>query len=142
MKVPMLQELRAALILVVEDVQEISDGIERLLKTDGYRVALARDELHAIESVQLTRPDLMLISWTGLSGEVLATVRRIRERSAVGNEIPVVFWVEDVDEGEEVALEENVYLTCPDNFNQLRHFLGRLLHERSTVAVSLPRNQL
>ena len=62
----MLQELRPALILVVEDVHEISDGIERLLKTDGYRVALARDELHAIESVQLTRPDLILMGLDGI----------------------------------------------------------------------------
>jgi len=38
----MLEELRADLILVVEDVRETSDGIERLLKADGYRVALAR----------------------------------------------------------------------------------------------------
>jgi DNA-binding response OmpR family regulator len=131
MKVSMLQELRAALILVVEDVHEISDGIERLLKTDGYRVALARDELHAIESAQLTRPDLMLISWTGLSAEVLATVCRIRERAGVAHQIPLVFWVEDIDEGEEVTLEGNVYLTRPDNFNQLRGLLAHLLDERS-----------
>ena len=128
----MLEELRADLILVVEDVRETSDGIERLLKTDGYRVALARDELHAIESVQLTRPDLILVNWTGLSGQVLATVRRMRERSAVGNQIPVVFWVEDLDQGEEIALEENVHLTRPDNFNQLRDLLARLLDERSS----------
>jgi CheY-like chemotaxis protein len=51
----MLGELRADLILVVEDVRETSDGIERLLKADGYRVALARDELDAIESVKLRR---------------------------------------------------------------------------------------
>ena len=48
----MLEELRADLILVVEDVRETSDGIERLLKADGYRVALARDELDAIESAK------------------------------------------------------------------------------------------
>ena len=123
----MLETLRTALILVVEDVHETSDGIERLLKTDGYRVALARDELHAIESAQLTRPDLILMSWTGLSGEVLATVHRIRERAALGDQIPVVFWVEDIDEGEEVAIGGNVYLTRPDSFNQLRGFLARLL---------------
>ena len=46
----MLEELRADLILVVEDVRETSEGIERLLKADGYRVSLARDELDAIES--------------------------------------------------------------------------------------------
>jgi CheY-like chemotaxis protein len=137
----MLEKLRADLILVVEDVRETSDGIERLLKTDGYRVALASDELHAIESVQLTRPDLILVSWTGLPGQVLATVRRLRERSAVGDQIPVVFWVEDLGQGEEVALEENVHLTRPDNFNQLRGLLARLLDERAG-AMSSPRNKL
>jgi len=127
----MLEEVRADLILVVEDVRETSDGIERLLKADGYRVSLARDELDAIESAKLRRPDLILVTWTGLSGEVLATVCRIRERSAVGDQIPVVFWVEDLDQGE-VALEENVHLTRPDNFNQLRDLLARLLDERSS----------
>ena len=106
----MLEELRADLILVVEDVRETSDGIEGLLKADGYRVALARDELDAIESAKLRRPDLILVSWTGLSGEVLATGCRIRERAAVGDQVPVVFWVEDIDEGEEVAVSGNVHL--------------------------------
>lgn len=123
----MLEKVRAALILVVEDVHEISDGIERLLKTDGYRIALARDELEAIESARLMRPDLILVNWTGLSGEVLATGRRIREQSAIEDQIPVIFWVEDIDEGEEVALEGNVYLTRPDSFNQLRGLLAHLL---------------
>jgi len=127
----MLEELRSDLILVVEDVRETSDGIERLLKADGYRVALARDELDAIESAKLRRPDLILVSWTGLSGEVPATVCRIRERAAVGDQIPVVFWVEDIDEGEEVAVGGNVHLMRPDSFNQLRGLLARLLDESS-----------
>jgi DNA-binding response OmpR family regulator len=127
----MLEELRADLILVVEDVRETSDGIERLLKADGYRVALARDELDAIENAKLRRPDLILVSWTGLSGEVLATVSRMRERAAVGDQIPVVFWVEDIDEGEEVAVGGNVHLMRPDSFNQLRGLLARLLDESS-----------
>ena len=58
----MLEELRADLILVVEDVHETSEGIESLLKADGYRVALARDEVDAIESAKLRRPDLILLS--------------------------------------------------------------------------------
>ena len=127
----MLEELRADLILVVEDVHETSEGIERLLKADGYRVALARDEVDAIESAKLRRPDLILVSWTGLSGEALATVCRIREQMAVGDQIPVVFWVEDIDEGEEVAVGGNVHLMRPDSFNQLRGLLARLLDERS-----------
>ena len=125
----MLEELRAALILVVEDVHEISDGIERLLKADGYRVVLASDELEGIKSAQLTPPDLILVNWTGLSGEVLPVVQRIRERAAVGDQIPVVFWIEDIDEGEEVEIARNVFLTRPDSFNQLRGLLARLLDQ-------------
>lgn len=125
----MLEELRAALILVVEDVHEISDGIERLLKADGYRVVLASDELEGIKSALLTPPDLILVNWTGLSGEVLAVVQRIRERAAVGDQIPVVFWIEDIDEGEEVEIARNVFLTRPDSFNQLRGLLARLLDQ-------------
>ena len=133
----MLEQLRTALILVVEDVHEISDGIEKLLKADGYRIALARDELEAIESAQLTRPDLILVNWTGLSGEVLAIVRRIRERLSFGDQIPVVFWIEDIDEGEEVEVAGNVFLTRPDSFNQLRGLFARLLdREMRRVHVS------
>jgi len=122
----MLEDLRP-LILVVEDVHEISDGIEKLLKADGYRVVLARDEVEGIESAQLTRPDLILVNWTGLSGQVLPVVHRLRERSAIGDQIPVIFWIENIDEGEEVEVAANVFLTRPDSFNQLRDLLARLL---------------
>ena len=133
----MLEELKAALILVVEDVHEISDGIERLLKADGYRVVLASDELEGIKSAQLTPPDLILMNWTGLSGEVLPVVHRIREGAGIGDQIPVVFWIEDIDEGEEVEIARNVFLTRPDSFNQLRGLLARLLdREVGRVQVS------
>jgi CheY-like chemotaxis protein len=36
------------LILVVEDVEETRDGIEKLLEADGYRVDPAREEEDAI----------------------------------------------------------------------------------------------
>jgi len=45
-----------SIILVVEDVNETRDGIEKLLKADGYRVTLARDEKDAIESAQREPP--------------------------------------------------------------------------------------
>jgi DNA-binding response OmpR family regulator len=142
MKIFDVKELRADLILVVEDIHETSDGIKRLLEADGYRVALAANELDAIESARLRLPDLILVTWTGLAGEIPATVRRIRERAAVADQIPVVFWVEDLDEGEEVVFEENVYLTRPDSFNQLRGLLARLLEVSSRVAMSSPQNEL
>jgi len=116
------------MILVVEDVQETREGIERLLLVDGYRVALARDEKDGIESAQRQRPDLILVSLAGVPREVILSARRIREQAAIGEDVPVVvFCVEEIPQGDEIAIGENVHVTRPDNFNQLRSLLARLL---------------
>ncbi len=121
------------IILVVEDVHETRDGIEKLLMADGYRVALARDEHDAIESAHRTRPDLILVSLAGLPLDVMLSARSIQRRAEVGEHVPVVvFCIEGLAEGEEVEIEENVYLTRPDNFNQLRRFIARLLNKTQT----------
>ncbi len=117
-------------ILVVEDVHETRDGIERLLMVDGYRVTLARDEPDGIESAQRQRPDLILVSLAGLPGEVIVSAHRIRESAAIGEDVPVVvFCVEEIAEGDEIAIGKNVHIARPDNFNQLRSLLARLLRE-------------
>jgi CheY-like chemotaxis protein len=118
------------IILVVEDIAETRDGIEKLLQTDGYRVALADGELEAIESAGQTCPDLILVSLAGRPREVILAARRIRERAGVGKHVPVVvFCIEDIGEGDEVDIGGNVYSTRPDNFNQLRRLLARLLYK-------------
>ena len=117
------------IILVVEDVQETREGIEKLLLVDDYRVALARDELDGIESARRQRPDLILVSLAGLPREVILSARRIRESAAIGEDVPVVvFCVDEIAQGDEIAIGENVHVTRPDNFNQLRSLLARLLH--------------
>jgi len=116
------------IILVVEDVHETRDGIEKLLTADGYRVALARDEVDAIEIARVKHPDLILVSLAGFPREVVASARRIREQALVGDEVPVViFCIEEIAEGDEIAIGQNVHITRPDNFNQLRNLLIRLL---------------
>lgn len=125
------EAITTSLILVVEDVHETRDGIEKLLSADHYRVALARDERDAIESVCRMRPDLILVSLAGLPGKVILTAQQIRDNIDAGEQIPVVvFCIEDLAEGEEVAIGRNVYLTRPDNFNQLRSLLARLLQAK------------
>jgi two-component system, OmpR family, response regulator MprA len=117
------------IILVVEDIQETREGIERLLMVDGYRIALARDEQDGIESAQRQRPDLILVSLAGIPREVILSARRIRESAAIGEDVPVVvFCIDEIAEGDEIAIGENVHVTRPDNFNQLRGLLKRLLH--------------
>ena len=118
------------IILVVEDVHETRDGIEKLLIVDGYRVALARNEQDGIESAQRQRPDLILMSLAGTMRDVIICARRIRESAAIGEDVPVVvFCVEEIPEGDEVEIGKNVHVARPDNFNQLRGLLARLLRK-------------
>jgi CheY-like chemotaxis protein len=120
------------LILVVEDVYETRAGIATLLEANGHRVALASTEGQTRKSTRLERPNLILVSGSGLRDNVLVMVERIRKEVAVGYEVPVVvFCAQDISEGEEVAINGNVYLTNPDNFNQLRSLVARLLLETS-----------
>ena len=122
------------IILVVEDVHETRDGIEKLLKVDGYRVVLARDESDAIESAQRQRPDLILVSLAGSASEVLGSARRIRESAAVGDDVPVViFCFDEIPGGAEVAIGNNIHIAQPDNFNELRALLSRLLRRLPTA---------
>ena len=85
------------IILVVEDVQETREGIEKLLLVDGYRVTLARDEQDGIESARRQRPDLILVSLAGIPREVILSARRVRERAAIAEDVPVVvFCIDDI----------------------------------------------
>ena len=118
------------IILVVEDILETREGIEKLLVVDGYGVALARDEQDGIESARRQRPNLILVSLAGVPGDVIVSARRIRDSAAIGEDVPVVvFCVDEIAEGDEVAIGQNVHVTRPDNFNQLRALLARLLLE-------------
>jgi hypothetical protein len=59
---------------------------------------------------------------------VVLAATRIRESANADERVPVViFCVEGVAEGCEIAIGQNIHLTLPDNFNQLRGLLSRLL---------------
>src|SRR5262249_35759740 len=117
------------IILVVADVEETRDGIEKLLKTDGYQVHPARSEEDAIAKAKRDNPDLILMAAAGASSsDVAATAHRLRKSAGLSEDVPVViFCIPTVPEGAEVAVGKNIYVTRPDNFDQLRDFLQRLL---------------
>lgn len=121
---------RRSVILVVEDVEETRNGIKRLLAARGYQVSTAGDEDEAVLKAGLERPDLILVSLGLNPARVVATARRMRERAGMGEEVPVVvFCPPSLDEGVEVSVGYNVYMTSPDNFDQLRALLSRLLRK-------------
>ena len=93
-------------------------------------MTLARDEKDALQSARRELPNLILVSVAGLPHDVVIAARRIRELAALGENVPVVvFCIAESGEGDEVAIGKNVYITRPDNFNQLRTLLARLLNE-------------
>ncbi len=116
------------LILVVEDIEETRDGIEKLLKVDGYRVEQARNLAEAILKAKRQPPNLLLVSLAGSTPWVIQVASQIRQGAGLNEEVPIViFCIKEVIEGEEMAIGHNVYLTQPDNFNQLIDLLRRLL---------------
>jgi CheY-like chemotaxis protein len=119
-----------SIILVVEDVEETRDGIEKLLEADGYRVHSARNEEDAIGSAQREHPNLILMASSGPPVvDVAAIADRIRGGAGLREDVPVViFCIPTLAEGAELAVGRNIYVTRPDNFDQLRDFLQRLLH--------------
>jgi CheY-like chemotaxis protein len=118
----------APLVLVVDDDEETRDGTEALLSSDGYCVEAARHEDDAVERASRCCPDLILVSLGRPPADVVATAVRIRRRAAIAAAVPVVvFSVPTIEEGAEVALGRNVYVTRPDNFDQLRSLIGRLI---------------
>jgi CheY-like chemotaxis protein len=123
---------RSSRILIVEDAQETRDSIRELLKRDGYCVDPARDEEEAVDRVQRNHPDAILISLVGEPERVIAAAQRIRTRGGLTRETPIViFSLPMVPEGAEEELNGNIHVTVPDNFNQLRALLRRLLRGAS-----------
>jgi len=117
------------IILVVEAVEETRDGIERLLRADGYRVDAARDEEDAVSRAGREPPSLILVSLAGEEADVIATAGRVRRRAELSEHVPIViFCVPTLAEGAEVETGKNIHLTRPDNFDQLRLLLLRLLY--------------
>lgn len=115
-------------ILVVDDVEETLDGIEALLKHDGYLVCAARDEVEATDKARFDAPDLMLVSLGGEIADVIAAAARIRGQAGFADDLPVIiFCVGELKEGCKIAAGRNIYLAHPDNFNQLRKFIASLL---------------
>lgn len=123
---------RPTRILIVGDEHEVRDGAERLLKSDGYRVDSAKSEAEAVKRVGLEKPDLLLVSLAGPALQVVNTAKRIRHKGGLTEQTPIViFSVSTAPEGSEEEVGENVYITVPDNFNQLRALLARVLDSES-----------
>jgi CheY-like chemotaxis protein len=124
----------SARILIVEGVEEMRDAMKALLKHDGYAVDPSRDEEEAVERIRGNRPDLILVSLSGVPEQIIAAAQRIRVRGGLTLQTPVIiFSFAAVSEGAEENIGGNIHVTAPDNFDQLRCLLKRVLRATSST---------
>ena len=114
-------------ILVVNDVEATRQGIKEMLTDDGYQIETAEDEHNAVNEASCRHFDLLLVSLEGETEEVIESVRRIREDADLEENVPVIIFCADSSDEVEFAVEPGIYLSCPDDFNQMRSFISRLL---------------
>ncbi len=125
---------RSARILVVEHEQTMRETIEKLLIRDGYWVDKADNEFTAIATIVLDRPDLILISLCGSAQELLRKARTIRELGGLTEKTPIIiFSIPTIPEGVEENVGGNIYITAPENFDQLRELIAWTLSQGSPM---------
>jgi CheY-like chemotaxis protein len=115
-------------ILVLERDQELREATAALLTASGYRVIAATCEEEAVLRTKIECPQLILASVWRSQDETLAEVKQTRERIHCSEDIPIViFSVNTLPEGAELEVTQKIYLMNPDNFNQIRQLLRRVM---------------
>ncbi len=131
------QEQRRTILLVEED-DDTRPVLKHNLQDDGYRVVVALDEEDALGRVEggHVRADLILLNLVGKSpAEALEAGRRIRERAEYDGQTPLVVMAEKYGpelEGTDVNTGGNDWVTYPEDHEQIRSLLSRLLDKLST----------
>jgi DNA-binding response OmpR family regulator len=112
------------LILAVDDQPEILEIIDFSLRSEGYRVALARNGREALAHVETTRPSLVIMDVTMPEMDGFEALRRLKEDPATEH-LPVVMLTARSEEADILAgwlRGADLYLTKPfDPLELLAH---------------------
>jgi type II secretory ATPase GspE/PulE/Tfp pilus assembly ATPase PilB-like protein/CheY-like chemotaxis protein len=96
---------QGACVLLVEDEEQLRRVMKDLLQREGYRVAEARDGIQALDEVDRSAPDVIILDLNlpGLDG--YGVLAQLRSRPAT-REIPVMVLTAKGDEDNEVRVFE------------------------------------
>jgi CheY-like chemotaxis protein len=96
---------QGACVLLVEDEEQLRRVMKDLLQREGYRVAEARDGIQALDEIDRSAPDVIILDLNlpGLDG--YGVLAQLRSRPAT-REIPVMVLTAKGDEDNEVRVFE------------------------------------
>ena len=122
-------------IFLLEEDDETRPLLKHNLKNYGYRVLLAVDEEDALERMSggHVQADLILVNLVGKSPEeALETGRRVREHAKDDGHTPLIAMAEKYGpdlEGTDVNVGGNDWITYPEDADQLRNLIERLIEK-------------
>lgn len=109
-------------VLIAEDSQDTRVMLKRAFELKGYNVIEAEDGSEALEVVNQTRPNLIVVDLNMPVVDGLETIKEIRRLEAPGEHVPIVaITAFDVYGMKEAALEIgcNTYLSKPLDMEEL-----------------------
>jgi DNA-binding response OmpR family regulator len=117
-------------ILIADDEPNIVISLEYLLQRDGYQVRVARNGQEALDAIQASPPDLVLLDVMLPLVSGFEVCQKIRENPALAGVRIVMLTAKgrDVEMSKGLALGANAYVTKPfstqDLLAQVRALLG------------------
>ena len=109
-------------VLIAEDSRDTRIMLKRAFELKGYNVIEAEDGSEALEVVNETRPNLIVVDLNMPVVDGLETIKEIRKLEAPGEHVPIVaITAFDVYGMKEAALEIgcNTYLSKPLDMEEL-----------------------
>jgi len=118
-------------ILIVEDDPHISLGLEEVLKSDGFEVAVCRRGDHALEAVSKNRPALIVLDvmLPGLSGYDIC--RQLRSKKDATPILMLTAKGQEIDKVVGLDLGADDYVTKPFGVRELLARINALLRRTS-----------
>jgi two-component system cell cycle response regulator DivK len=116
-------------VLIAEDSRDTRIMLKRAFELKGYSVIEAEDGNEALEVVNETRPNLIVIDLNMPVVDGLEAIKEIRRLEAPGEQVPIVcITAFDVYGMKEAALETgcNTYLSKPLDMEELDRALKGL----------------
>jgi DNA-binding response OmpR family regulator len=118
-------------ILIVEDDPHISLGLEEVLKSDGFEVAVCRRGDHALEAVSKNRPALIVLDvmLPGLSGYDIC--KQLRSKKDATPILMLTAKGQEIDKVVGLDLGADDYVTKPFGVRELLARINALLRRTS-----------